>query len=190
MSFIPAFELGLWNAWILIIPLIIYWVGGVKFLFSKRMPEAIPPSERKDKILTNLLVIIMFVSFIYSVFLPLKLGAIWFFVGLVSYFVGLVLITIAMINFSTTPLNKPVTKGVYRFSRNPMFIGFFLVYAGISIACVSWIYLLITALFIVIVNYVSPLEEEITLGHYGTPYKEYMKKTPKWIGLPKSRKKQ
>jgi len=187
MSFIPAFELGLWNAWIFIIPLIIFWISGVKFLFSKRMPEASSPPGRKDKILTNLLVIIMFGSFIYSIFMPLKLGTIWFSIGLVVYIAGLVLITITMINFVTTPIDKPVTKGVYRFSRNPMFIGFFLVYAGIGIACVSWVYLLITALFIVLVSYVSPFEEAVTLKHYGKAYKEYMERTPKWIGMPKSK---
>jgi protein-S-isoprenylcysteine O-methyltransferase Ste14 len=42
-----------------------------------------------------------------------------------------------------------------------------------------------TVLFIMLVYYMSPLEEAITLGHYGETYKEYMKKTPKWIGLPK-----
>jgi protein-S-isoprenylcysteine O-methyltransferase Ste14 len=33
--------------------------------------------------------------------------------------------------------------------------------------------------------HLSPFEEAITLGHYGKEYKEYMKKTPKWIGIPK-----
>jgi protein-S-isoprenylcysteine O-methyltransferase Ste14 len=188
MSFIPDFELGIWNAWILIIPLIVLWVGGVKFLFSKRMPELTPPSERNDKILSNLLVITMFGSFIYSIFMPLKLVAIWFSIGLIIYLVGLVLIVITMINFATTPMNKPVTKGVYHFSRNPMFIGWFLFYFGIAIACISWVYLLITILFIVITNYTSPFEEAITLKHYGKTYKEYMERTPKWIGIPKSKK--
>jgi protein-S-isoprenylcysteine O-methyltransferase Ste14 len=188
MSFIPEFKLGLWNAWIFIIPLIVFWIGGVKFLFSKRMPEATPPSERKNKILSNLLVIIMFGSFIYSIFMPLKLGTIWFFIGLVVYFVGLVLIAITMINFATTPLDKPVTKGFYRYSRNPMFIGFFLVYAGIAITCISWIYMVLTIIFIFIVNYLSPFEEAITLEHYGKTYREYMEKTPKWIGIPRLKK--
>jgi len=188
MSLIPAFELGFWNAWIFIVPLIVYWISGVKFLFSKRMPEAPSPPRRKDKILTNLLVIIMFGSFVYSIFMPLELGTIWFSIGLVVYLGGLVLITVTMINFVTTPIDVPVTKGIYRYSRNPMFIGFFLVYFGIAITCVSWVYLLITILFIVIVNYISPLEEAITLEHYGTAYKEYMKRTPRWIGISKARK--
>jgi protein-S-isoprenylcysteine O-methyltransferase Ste14 len=188
MSFTPDFELGVWNAWILIIPLIVFWITGVKFLFSKRMPEATPPSERMKKILSHLLVIIMFGSFIYSIFMPLKLETNWLLIGLVLYLVGLVLITITMINFANTPIDKPVTKGIYRYSRNPMFIGWFLLYFGIAIACISWIYIVITVFFILIIAYLSPFEEAVTLGHYGKSYKEYMERTPKWIGIPKSKK--
>ena len=189
MSFIPTFELGLWNAWILIIPLIIFWISGVKFLFSKRMPETTPPSKKKDRILSSTLVIIMFGSFIYSIFMPLKLVTIWFSIGLVVYLIGLVLIAITMINFATTPMNKPVTKGIYRYSRNPMFIGWFLLYFSIAIASISWVYLLRTVFFIFIAAYLSPYEEAITLGHYGKAYEEYMKRTPRWIGIRKTEKK-
>ena len=117
--------------------------------------------------------------------MPLKLVTIWFYIGLVVYLVGLILIAITMINFATTPMNKPVTKGVYRYSRNPMFIGWFLLYFGIAIACISWVYIVITLLFILITAYLSPFEEEITLRYYGKPYKVYLEKTPKWIGIPK-----
>ena len=117
--------------------------------------------------------------------MPLKLATIWFSIGLVVYLVGLVLIAITIINFATTPVNKPVTKGIYRYSRNPMFIGWFLLYFGIAIACISWVYILITVLFILITAYLSPFEEAITLKHYGKAYKEYMERTPKWIGMSK-----
>jgi protein-S-isoprenylcysteine O-methyltransferase Ste14 len=187
MSLIPEFEIGLWNAWILIIPLIIYWFTGIKFLFSKRMSKTPSLKRRKDKIISQILVLTMFISFFYSIFVSIKLEKIWFIVGLFIYFIGIIMITITMVDFATTPIDKPVTKGFYRYSRNPMFIGFFLVYLGISIACISWIYLLLTLLFILIVNYLSPFEEAITLGQYGLEYKEYMKRTPKWIGIPKNR---
>lgn len=186
MPFIPAFEIGLWNAWILIIPFIIYWFVGIKFLFSKRMPESPSLKRRKIEIISNILVITMFGSFIYSIFVPLKIETIWFYGGLLVYLVGMVLISISMIDFATTPINKPVTKGVYRYSRNPMFIGFFLLYFGIAATCISWVYLVLTILFILIMHYLSPFEEAITLGHYGKAYKEYMKITPRWIGIPKS----
>lgn len=185
MSLIPDFELGLWNAWIFIVPFIVYWFVGIKFLFSKRMPESPSLKRRKIEIISNMLVIAMFGSFIYSIFVPFKLGTIWFYVGLVVYLVGMVLVTISMIDFAITPIDKPVTKGVYRYSRNPMFIGFFLLYAGIAIACISWVYIVLTILFIWMTNYLSPFEEAITLGHYGAAYKEYMKRTPRWIGIRK-----
>ena len=185
MSYIPAFELGWWNAWIFIVPLMVYWFAGIKFLFSKRMPDSPPLKSRKDRFISNFLVVTMFFSFFYSIFVPFKLGTIWFYIGLLFYIGSSVLIIVALINFATTPMDKPVTRGVYRFSRNPMFIAFFLFYFSIALACISWVYLLITILFILIMLYLSPFEEAITLGHYGKEYKEYMKKTPKWIGIPK-----
>jgi protein-S-isoprenylcysteine O-methyltransferase Ste14 len=188
MALVPEFEIGIWNAWILIIPLILFWIVGVKFLFFKRMPNFAPPSKTKEKILSNLLIIIMFGSFIYSIFMPLKIGTMWLYFGLIVYLMGLILIATTMMNFAKTPLDKPVTRGVYRYSRNPMFIGWFLLYFGIAITCISWLYVLITLLFIIVVNYSSPLEENITLEHYGKSYKEYLEKTPKWIGIPKSQK--
>lgn len=185
MSLIPDFEIGLWNAWIFIIPFIVYWFVGIKFLFSKRMPESPSLKGSKVNIISWVLVLIMFGSFFYSIFVPIKLEPIWFSVGLVVYLLGLVLITLSMVSFATTPIDKPVTKGVYRYSRNPMFFGFFLEYFGIAFACVSWVYLVLTILFILVMIYLSPFEEAITLGHYGKPYKEYMKRTPKWLGIPK-----
>ena len=32
------------------------------------------------------------------------------------------------------------------------------------------------------------MEEAFCLGHYGAAYREYMNKTPRWIGIPKSNK--
>lgn len=185
MSLIPAFEIGFWNAWIFIVPFIIYWFVGVRFLFSTRMPQSPPLERRKDRILSQMLVLVMFFSFFYSIFVPMDLGTIWFYIGVLFYFFGMVLITLAMLDFATTPIDIPVTKGVYHFSRNPMFIGYFFVYAGIAVACVSWVYIFLTILFILIIYYLSPIEEAVTLEHYGRSYEEYIKRTSKWIGVPK-----
>jgi protein-S-isoprenylcysteine O-methyltransferase Ste14 len=189
MSLIPAFEIGLWNAWLFIIPDVILWIVGVKFIFKKRMPDSEADESRREKVLSFIMVSMMFALYIYSIFLPLKLGTIWFYSGLIIYIIGMILIVTTMVNFVTTPRDKPVTKGLYRFSRNPMFIGFYIILIGIGVACASWVYLLGTFIFILIVASLSPLEEKMTLEHYGKPYEEYMKRTPKWIGIPGQRKK-
>jgi protein-S-isoprenylcysteine O-methyltransferase Ste14 len=95
---------------------------------------------------------------------------------------------LAMLSFYTTPVGKPVTKGVYSISRNPMYVGHFFVNIGISIACLSWIFLLV-AIVAVILEYSAVASEERTcLKQYGDAYREYMNRTPRWIGIPKSKK--
>ena len=61
---------------------------------------------------------------------------------------GAIIMTIAMLDFFTTAVDKPVTKRVYRFSRNPIYFGMFLIFGGTGIACVSRVFLL-TAVFII-----------------------------------------
>ena len=126
--------------------------------------------------------------FIYPIFLPLKLGTGWFHVGSLVYILSMIFVIIAELNFASTPVDKPVTKGVYSISRNPMYVGAFLVSIGISIACTSWILFLFAIVFIVLVNFEVISEELFCLQRYGKSYKEYMDRTPRWIGIPKSRK--
>jgi protein-S-isoprenylcysteine O-methyltransferase Ste14 len=96
---------------------------------------------------------------------------------------------VAGINFANTPLDRPVIKGLYRISRNPIYLGTFLIFIGIGIACASWLFLLLIAIFIVMQHILIGAEERWCLEKYGDAYQEYMNRTPKWIGIPKSEKK-
>jgi protein-S-isoprenylcysteine O-methyltransferase Ste14 len=123
---------------------------------------------------------------LYSIFLPLKIGTAWLYVGLVIFALALVMSVITTVNYATTPLDTPVSKGVYRISRNPIYFTGFLLYIGIGIATASWVILLCAILWIVLFQIVLPSEERFLLEKYGDSYREYMNKTPKWIGFPKS----
>ena len=123
---------------------------------------------------------------IYSIFLPLKLGTIWFYVGLPICLLGLILYTIPFVNVASTPINKPVTEGIYRYSRHPMYVTSFLVFMGVGIASASWVFLLLSVLFIMLVSFFVVSEERFCLKYYGNTYREYMNRTPRWIGIPKS----
>ena len=95
----------------------------------------------------------------------------------------------ATLNFAATPVDKPNTKGIYRLSRNPMYFGFLLIYIGTGIACASWIFLLIALISFLALHYVlTGPEERLCIKKFGNTYQEYMDKTPKWIGLPRSGK--
>ena len=191
MSLIPAFELGLWNAWIFMGPsllMMLLWmlVGAKKTKGDP--PESWHLSKTKNAFCA-FSKLIYFAAVPYSVFLPLKLGTIWFYAGLPITLVGLVGSTVVVVNWANTPAGKPVTRGIYRYSRHPMYVTEVLLLFGVSIASASWVFLLFPIVIGVGAVYFIKIEEAYTIGHYGKAYSEYMNRTPKWIGIPKSEKK-
>jgi len=187
LSFMPAFELGLWNAWILVIPMLIIFFFDVRATAARESGKSGDfQLTRKEKIIMNAVFLPMIVSFVYAVFLPLQLGTAWLYSGLLTFLFGIVFTIVALLNFATNPKDKVITKGLYRFSRNPMYIGMLLMQIGLGIACSSWLYLLLTVVLAIMLNAVAPSEERYCFYRYGDDYQEYMNKTPRWIGIPKS----
>ena len=131
-------------------------------------------------------VIIMPLVFVYSIFLPLKLGTAWLYVGLPIIALALIMSLIATYNFVATPLGETVTRGIYRISRHSFYLSGFLLYAGTGIACASWVLLLGAMLWIIFWQIAVPGEERFLLERYGDAYREYMARTPRWIGIPKA----
>jgi protein-S-isoprenylcysteine O-methyltransferase Ste14 len=192
MSPIPAFEIGVWNAWIL--QVIIFLVLSLPSVFMSkeakkrvnRGTESMPISKTQKRLALSTHVVIMPIAFIYSIFLPLKLGTAWLYAGLFVFILALVMSLTTTYNYAATPFGEPVTKGIYRISRHPIYLSGFVAYAGIGIACASWVLLLCAVLWIAFFQVVVPAEERFLLKKYGETYREYMDKTPKWIGIPKS----
>jgi len=196
MSLVPAFEIGLWNAWILMLYVIFY--NTVPYILSAARPlyrEILKktsgpdiPLNKTKKIFGEIMFLVFVIPIVYSFFLPLKLSTVWFYVGLFIYLLGVVIGTMAMYDFFTTAVDKLVTKGAYRISRNPMYLGMFLIYIGTGIACISWLFLLLTTVFVILSHIVVITEERFCLKMYGKEYREYLNRTPRWIGIPKTKK--
>ena len=123
---------------------------------------------------------------VYSVFLPLKLGTAWLYVGLIIIALGLTMQCMTTISVANTPLDKPVTQGPYRILRHPIYFGGFLILFGMGIASASWVVLLCAILWIAFFHIVVPAEERFLIEKYGDAYREYVERTPRWIGIPKS----
>ena len=192
MSAIPVFQIGVWNAWILLLLVSVAMFTPNLFLSeegkkSNKRLESFVPSTRTEKILawSTHLVIWPFVI-IYSIFLPLKLGTAWLYAGLLIFALGLAMQVMVIISVANTPQDKPATRGPYRFSRHPIYFSGFLTLVGIGIASASWLVLMCALLWIVFFHIVVPAEERFCLKQYGDAYRDYMNRTPRWIGIPKS----
>jgi protein-S-isoprenylcysteine O-methyltransferase Ste14 len=183
MSLIPAFEVGLWNAWILttILFLLITLSGQI----SKDIGKKIAPADEVKK-RNSLMMIVFFGLLIYSIFLPLKLWTAWFYIGLAIYLLGFLISITALVSVASTKPGEPFTTGMYRYSRHPISLGTLLPFIGVGIASASWLFLLLSAVLAVISYFLAIVEEEATIKKFGDAYRKYIERTPRWLGLPKS----
>jgi protein-S-isoprenylcysteine O-methyltransferase Ste14 len=75
-----------------------------------------------------------------------------------------------------------VTDGVYRWTRNPMYLGMVLIYAGIAILANSVVtLLLLVPLFIWVTREVIEREEAYLTVKFGEPYRAYKAETRRWF---------
>ena len=83
------------------------------------------------------------------------------------------------------PIDAPkhlVVRGLYRFVRNPMYVGVLLMLTGESRAFRSLRILIYAAIVFVFFNlFVIFYEEPALTRKFGAEYDEYMRRVPRWI---------
>jgi protein-S-isoprenylcysteine O-methyltransferase Ste14 len=193
MSIIPAFEIGVWNAWIFMIwpwvdMLAVRLVGLDVYRRASGIPSEMKTSHRY-RVVSYVSMVIETMAVAYSIFLPLRLGTGWFYAGLAIFLIGIVVLAAATFNFTTTPMDVPITRGIYHYSRHPLYLASLLIYLSVGIAASSWIFLLVFVVQSVSIRIAAVEEERFCLEKYGKAYREYIDKTPRWLGLPKSKRK-
>ena len=108
---------------------------------------------------------------------------------------GLILIGVAIVatgvrNFSRAatpvPSNQPVralvTTGIHGWSRNPIYVGMFLLYAGIGIAARGpWVLILALPLVIILRYGVVAREETYLERRFGDAYRDYKARVRRWL---------
>jgi protein-S-isoprenylcysteine O-methyltransferase Ste14 len=69
-----------------------------------------------------------------------------------------------------------------------MYVSGILLYAGVGLACSSWVFLLCAVVDVVAWQLAIPEEERNMTEKYGAAYEDYRRRTPRWIGFPKTKK--
>lgn len=75
-----------------------------------------------------------------------------------------------------------VTRGIYRFSRNPAFLGFDFMYLGVLLMYCNGLTLLFTVFAMVMLHLQILQEEKYLEGVFGTEYREYQKHVFRYLG--------
>jgi protein-S-isoprenylcysteine O-methyltransferase Ste14 len=108
---------------------------------------------------------------------------------------GLILIGVAIVaagvrNFSRAatpvPSNQPVralvTTGIHGWSRNPIYVGMCLLYAGIGMAARSpWVLVLALPLVVILRYGVVAREETYLERRFGVAYRNYKARVRRWL---------
>jgi protein-S-isoprenylcysteine O-methyltransferase Ste14 len=87
---------------------------------------------------------------------------------------------------TAVPGNKPTTAivrtGLYRFSRNPIYLAFFAFQLGLAILVNSlWLVATLTPTVAIIAVVVVPSEERYLTGRFGTEYLKYKASVRRWL---------
>lgn len=183
MELFPALELGWQNGWILVcllyliyaILLIIFPKETVKRLYDKS------GRTKRHKVIISAGSCIVFVYFVLIILTPLKIDSAVFIPGIIVYILGLAGFAAALFNFKDAPLDRPITGGLYRISRHPQQLMFFVTFIGICIAIGSWIALFMQMVSSLFLHTRILAEERACLEQYGDSYRRFMKRVPRYF---------
>jgi protein-S-isoprenylcysteine O-methyltransferase Ste14 len=74
-----------------------------------------------------------------------------------------------------------VTDGIYKFSRNPAFVGFYLMFIGLFVTYANIFTLIVLVINILTFHLLILQEEKHLLSMFGVEYERYKRKVPRYF---------
>ena len=82
-------------------------------------------------------------------------------------------------------VQRLVTYGIFRWVRNPLYVGNFLIWMGfVVISAVMWFLPIAIVIFAVEYTFIVAYEEGVLESIFGREYLDYKQTTPRWIPRP------
>lgn len=125
--------------------------------------------------ISNLLILI------YPFFLKVTTDKSWLYTGLAFYGLGILLCLASVFNFASPAANGMNQGGLYRLSRNPMYIAYFIYFLGCALLTRSFVLFVIVMVFQISAHWIILAEERWCLQKFGQQYKHYMSKVRRYI---------
>lgn len=101
--------------------------------------------------------------------------------GLLLYLAGLALLAAAVRDFAAPAPGGMRRQGLYRFSRNPMYLAYFVFFVGCALLVQSPLLLAITAVFQLSAHWVILAEERWCIRQFGQDYIRYMAEVRRYL---------
>ena len=148
---------------------------------ARRASESAPVYDW-EKLAANIYQLTSVAIFIYPFFMRAEADFSWqFWTGAALYVLGLALLTASVTAFARPDENGLVSKGAYRFSRNPMYISCFICFLGISALAKSPILISLAIVNQLAAHWVIKAEERSCLEQLGENYRLYMQRVRRYL---------
>lgn len=120
--------------------------------------------------------------FISLLLLKINIDYSWqFWSGALIYLCGLILCTASILGFAVPSGEGLNQNGIYRFSRNPMYLSYFMIFMGCALLTHSMILVGIVIVFQLSSHWIIISEERWCIEKFGDAYRQYMKKVRRYI---------
>lgn len=183
MELLPAMRWGWLNGWLMLSAF--YLVFGILLLAFPRDIRAqlfdMSGWKRKHRILSAIGKLFALACLILIVLTPLKIGQGVFVVGMTVFVPGFVGMSSALWDYRNTPADHPVTRGLYRVSRNPQWVMLAMMFLGTSIAIGSWAAVMLFLASAGFYHFRILGEENACVTQYGASYRQYMTRVPRYL---------
>lgn len=172
------------NGILLLVPFLLIRFALLSAINKKAISRAayFAPVRGKEKIAYYIYQISNAGIFVYLLFLAVKADFSWkFYTGLAFYLLGFCLCTITIVNFSSPDDRGLNTNGIYKFSRNPMYVAYFIWFLSMAMLTQSLILFGLVCVFQISAHWIILAEERWCLEEFGVVYKQYMKRVRRYI---------
>jgi hypothetical protein len=119
---------------------------------------------------------------LYTAFLTVNFDfSVLSYLGAFLYIVSHVLLAITIVNFSSHDEIGLSVKGIYKYSRNPMYISYFICMIAWVLLTKSKVLLIIVIIYQISTHSIIISEERWCLEKFGYEYKEYMSRVGRYF---------
>lgn len=171
------------NAILTVIPIILIRYGILSLLNKEALKRAgfFAPLIGLEKVAFWAYQIFNILILLYLLLLKIKIDSDYFCIGMLTYILGIILYAASIINYSKPKKIGINLNGLYRVSRNPMYIAYFIYFLGCVFLTRSLILLVLLIGFQISTHWIILSEERWCINEFGTEYLKYMNKVRRYI---------